>query len=82
MKMCLCSLAGTGACLTCGNNNIYTNPTFEPVRTLTQEEISKWINSFPLNKPIENPDNKPVKRRIIEEYNADGKLIKKTIEEL
>ena len=69
MTICCCSLAGTAACMHCPNN---------PASTTAWPQYHPWVQTIepgPYPHPI-------MIKRITEEFDKDGKLIKRiTIEE-
>lgn len=84
MSICCCSLAGSAACMRCQQNPMsafthtlppqyWPHPVPETNPPGTQPQIMPWFY-IP-----EQPKVLPVPEKIIEEYDKDGKLVKRTI---
>ena len=72
---CVCSLAGTAACMACPNrlNLDWTAPLqnfrFEPLEPVPQPTYPWWIAM---------PPRPAAHKTVIEEFDRDGKLLKRT----
>ena len=71
---CCCSLAGTAACLICNQRQaMFTDWTYPHQHT----DVPWWIPGYP-EVPVA-PSAPAPKKTTVEEYDKDGKLIRRVI---
>ena len=70
---CCCSLAGTAACLSCSQRQVmFTDWTYP------HTNVPWWIPGYP-ETPAPAPVAPTPKKTTVEEYDKDGKLIRRII---
>jgi len=79
MKACCCSLAGTAACRSCNAGVPYDWTKVPGWHELNRD---KQFAPQPWQPPFYIPDQRPFRKVIIEEFDSEGKLTKRTITEI